>query len=648
MNLLYIWNENYMVKKTCQQRGFLLNSKYDIEYKSLEKKMTIRKNESYIEGFWGQNIFDTMAIIGENGSGKTMLLNYIIELISNIESVNMINYDFVIAFEHDGVIKIYTTENMIDSSENVDSSDIATEIIYVKRESAERDILMTYRIGYFTNALSLADYRSPRHGYITDASLGAMIRNCFKNDYEMHYVNLSEDKIVNYFGYEFLNVIKFIYSYEAKRMDGIIHWPEFVRIKVNSYRTNEEYIIAELRKMKFKNQEMQQVVNAKTFNLSNYLIHIEACKEDKVVKNLLMNLIINLFKEFCIPQISGERNKVNYSQIFLEQMKQFKQMNYDVEEDIYVCIINFIQNVKNKLAKNEYHKNIFEKYIQFIIWIKDNKEYIYQRIQKYDGSLSFPINSENKENVIQLVEMYERTNFPFPYLYFELGLSTGEFDFIRLFSDIYSMIENGIIYNNTSAGRLPCDNVLLIFDEADLSLHPRWQQEYISLIMKFIECIIKKCSVQIIIATHSPIMLSDFPKNNVIYLEEKNETTKRNFETFGCNIHNLFLDSFFLDENGTIGRFAEEKINAIAETIARDSDYSDYKSEDMLKTIDIIGDDLIKDKLLEMYNQSKKKEFLIKKHDVNENTIRSTIEILQSQKRQLEQMIVELEKKIHD
>ena len=152
MNLLYIWNENFMVKKECQQRGFLLNSKYDIEYKPLERKMRIRKNESHIEEFWGRNIFDTMAIVGENGAGKTMLLNYIMELISDLESVNMINYDFIIAFEHDGIIKLYTTKNMINSNENIDSLDIETEIIYVKNESAKRDILMTYRIGYFTNA----------------------------------------------------------------------------------------------------------------------------------------------------------------------------------------------------------------------------------------------------------------------------------------------------------------------------------------------------------------------------------------------------------------------------------------------------------------------------------------------------------------
>ncbi len=54
-----------------------------------------------------------------------------------------------------------------------------------------------------------------------------------------------------------------------------------------------------------------------------------------------------------------------------------------------------------------------------------------------------------------------------------------------------------------------CTNVFLYLDEADLSLHPRWQQRYVSWILKFVTSYYKNCSVQILIATHSPIMLSD-------------------------------------------------------------------------------------------------------------------------------------------
>ncbi len=54
-----------------------------------------------------------------------------------------------------------------------------------------------------------------------------------------------------------------------------------------------------------------------------------------------------------------------------------------------------------------------------------------------------------------------------------------------------------------------CTNVFLYLDEADLSLHPRWQQRYVSWILKFVTSYFINCSVQILIATHSPIMLSD-------------------------------------------------------------------------------------------------------------------------------------------
>jgi predicted ATP-dependent endonuclease of OLD family len=91
-------------------------------------------------------------------------------------------------------------------------------------------------------------------------------------------------------------------------------------------------------------------------------------------------------------------------------------------------------------------------------------------------------------------------------------------------------------------------SLLLIFDEADLSLHPRWQRMFMKWLTDFCEHIFTDFSVKLIVTTHSPILLSDFPGNSVLYLKkEKNkiiiyEPERKN--SFGCNIHSLFLNSF--------------------------------------------------------------------------------------------------------
>ena len=71
MNLIYVWNEDYLNKEKYRQAGFCLSSKYDVKYDINEMELSIIKNHSYVPNFWGENIFDVMAVVGDNGSGKT-------------------------------------------------------------------------------------------------------------------------------------------------------------------------------------------------------------------------------------------------------------------------------------------------------------------------------------------------------------------------------------------------------------------------------------------------------------------------------------------------------------------------------------------------------------------------------------------------
>ena len=61
-----------------------------------------------------------------------------------------------------------------------------------------------------------------------------------------------------------------------------------------------------------------------------------------------------------------------------------------------------------------------------------------------------------------------------------------------------------------------------------------------------------KCQYQIVLSTHSPLLLGDMPQHNVIYLRTNDETgitevdNSGRLETFGQNIHLILRDSFFL------------------------------------------------------------------------------------------------------
>ena len=101
----------------------------------------------------------------------------------------------------------------------------------------------------------------------------------------------------------------------------------------------------------------------------------------------------------------------------------------------------------------------------------------------------------------------------------------------------------------------------------------------------------------LIFTTHSPFLLSDIPKENIIFLNDEPSIK----QTFGANIHTLLSDSFFMDD-GLMGEFAKKKINKIIKNL-KDKDYSPSEKEkrQIYLTIESIGEPFLKQKLSKMY-----------------------------------------------
>jgi len=136
-------------------------------------------------------------------------------------------------------------------------------------------------------------------------------------------------------------------------------------------------------------------------------------------------------------------------------------------------------------------------------------------------------------------------------------LSHGERTIFGQFLSIYSISRHSPYTNS----------FVYLLDEAELSLHPNWQKQYIHEIVCLLKKIEKKFNI--IFATHSPFLLSDILKQNIIFLDTDKEGNckvvdglKEKKQTFGANIHTLLSDSFFM-EDGLMGEFAKGKIENI-------------------------------------------------------------------------------------
>ncbi len=104
------------------------------------------------------------------------------------------------------------------------------------------------------------------------------------------------------------------------------------------------------------------------------------------------------------------------------------------------------------------------------------------------------------------------------------------------------------------------DDTLILLDEPDMGIHPEWNRKYINELLKLLSNFLEK-NFHIIITSHSPFILSDLPKENIIFLKD-GEQLYPDIDTFGANIHTLLSHGFFM-ENGLMGEFAKSKIEEI-------------------------------------------------------------------------------------
>jgi len=184
---------------------------------------------------------------------------------------------------------------------------------------------------------------------------------------------------------------------------------------------------------------------------------------------------------------------------------------------------------------------------------------------------------------------YSKINSFSNFLFFDYGLSSGEMALLNMYSRLYYVIKQRIKKS---------ENILIFIDEVDMLLHPEWQRQYIKSVLAFFKKTFPSISFQIVIATHSPIMLSDIPKQNVLFLKKEDDgiIEDNGCNTFASNIFQLFREGFFIGDTG-IGVYAEQKLKEIVDHIHnKDKDDNEIK-----KLIAAVGDTFLRNKLNEEY-----------------------------------------------
>lgn len=158
--------------------------------------------------------------------------------------------------------------------------------------------------------------------------------------------------------------------------------------------------------------------------------------------------------------------------------------------------------------------------------------------------------------------------------------SSGGKNFVNLQTVIQTEKINAVSENGKQNGK----SIWFLFDEPDNTFHSRWKRIVIQTILDM--CVSNNTYIQLWISTHSPILLSDVPKQAEILLKREGtnkEVCYSSHSPFAQQIYRMFQDVFFM-EDGAIGSFAEKKVDEALKE----------KKDKLLQILDILDEPLLK------------------------------------------------------
>lgn len=597
MELLYTWIEEY---KNIKEQGLNFSSKYQFEFiperspegSIIKGLLNCKENPNHIENFFGESITNITAIIGENGAGKSN----IIEALSLFQSENFFSMNLIsILYDvHTGEkIAVIRKENALDFFyKKIQKKTTIIDLIndYESDITLERDEVLVSTV-FYSNIFE----------YINIYSRGFSLLDT--------YTLYQGEGSLRFESNEILRQINFIISNALPA--NLIKVPEKLRLVFSlAYEASlgKKYFSITYETPSFiQDQELNRNIEYYIERINTKNKNTTSKTSDYFVTEIFYNFL-NLL-EWSNPM---------YLTALKESIENKESMDLkDINDNIKESIERFI----DKLPEDH---NISK--------LKNSLSLLQIIEEKYDQNAP-SIDLDSFTEIIYFIDLYQKTIISKPYIYFVWQkLSSGQKAFLNLFSRFFSIKED-----------IQKETLLFIIDEGELGFHPEWQRKYLYILTEVLPKIFPKKRIQLILTSHSPFLVSDLPKESIIFLsKDENGECKvsqlhEHKDTFGANIHTLFTDSFFMKE-GLTGKFSEQRIN---ELIAYFNDepfesglFKDKTSEEKKqiaqKLIRAIGEPIVKN-LLQKQLDSKNLE-KVNNHEERIKKLEEELTILKKQK----------------
>ena len=586
MELVYLWVEDY---KNIKKQGFNFSSKFICNYNEDNNKLTIDDNPNHIENFFGDNI-NVTAIVGKNGSGKSTLLEIISLYKFELKNLFLKNSNLILIYEENNILYPMIDYGIMHDFIFLNKQNIINNTkLNIQTDTTTKDLFI---LSMFSSGL--ADFSDQNHDY---NSLKSAKYDQFYNGFYISYQNpdesiksieqykkytdclLRDSQLFNFINEKFIfdsfNV-KVDFSYDFKFnvfFEDLQADFDDLYLKDSTF---EQKTLADILENQDNdgNYKKSYVIKTKKLNFFKYIsyyfldellrifTHYFSDIKQESRKGILRNFIYKI--KTNINNNSKKMSLENYIELIDICIVELEEVKIFVSSDE---ILKYFPYMKNEFFEYYYNKLKILKHYKLLYKIYDKLISINQPTELSFTSSTYLINKDSinifskkmKKNLF-IQELYRSNIFKLNYINTESNLtynflSTGEkqfFNFIVNFS--YTMLYSP---------KEDLKHIVVFLDEVDLSLHPKWQKKFFNILITLLDKIRKikpMLKIHLIFTTHSPFLLSDIPKENIIFLNDKPFIK----QTFGANIHTLLSDSFFM-EDGLMGEFAKGKINEIIE-----------------------------------------------------------------------------------
>lgn len=558
--------------------GFSFDPRYEISVDEEHKVVSIQKSIGFPSNFWGDTVYSLTAIVGKNGMGKSTVMRFALEALVEGSGGRNDLKGIVVTVDDNNQLSVYVPDFLQDKYK------IKSDVCHNNRIENMADlpsIQVFYYGSHFNPLTTPEDILTQQWTGLVNMSDGyLLVRDLQEYGNEL----TSDGKFA---------LRDYATAFNVQNQYRICYFLQQYNSKIKRQLCLPRYLLI------FPNEAGQWAINNRQkhnnkIGLPRYEIPSGWELRDRALASIAYNNMINMMADgrgteeswlLLIDdwvQTSTKNHKGSiideYGQ-FVEGIKDadYRQLCRYIHESIEM-LGNFCMIRSNGVrtcfcCDVEYDKALIDTLLE---WIVNHKVYLTSRF--FD---------------MYYAHNLESTTF----------LSSGEQKLLDLYSRIY---DSTVRINQRGYKEVMPE--LFVFDEAETGYHPEWQRQYINNLVLFLNDIVgsqgKQC--QIVVTSHSPIILSDIPVESCNMLDHDEDGTPINLrksreQTFGANVFDLYRDSFFLKE-GMVGEFASVYIQGLNDEIVhrlQEDDPPAPQELDFLKTrIKMIGDKVIREYLL--------------------------------------------------